>query len=263
MEKKHFCRVEELTSEGLSHALKLDHCMCWDPQLCCRVFSEQTGLLNSGSRPLVQVPFEGKLKKSHPPSHLFIIQTRILKKLQQVWNASRSETQIETFTWFSLHASRLCFGQFQGSDPALAFHLAAGLQMVRLRPAIWDDKVAGVIYSDGCRGQVYCATTCVPHLSLGSDNQEFVWTQICHCKHISLLQDTSKSNDFTVAMDDQNFSMFIKTPCTLFSPGKCTCSTKAAHCLGQTTSADIPWCNLSTWTPILCMCHQLEWEWGS
>lgn len=57
--------------------------------------------------------------------------------------------------------------------------------------------------------------------------------------------------------------MFIKTPCTLFSPGKCTCSMKAAHCSGQTTSADIPWCNLSTWTPILCMCHQQEWEWGS
>lgn len=198
--QQHFSTVEELTSEGLSHALKLDHCMCWDPQLCCRVFSEQTGPLNSGSRPLVQVPFEGKLKKSHPLSHLLSGQG--LKKLQQAWNASRSETQIETFTWFSLHASRLCFGQFQGSDPALAFHLTAGLQMVRLRPAIWDDKVAGVINCDGCRGQVYCATTCVSHLSLGSDNQQVVWTQICHCKHTSLLQDTSKSNDFTVAMSE-------------------------------------------------------------
>ena len=82
-------------------------------------------------------------------------------------------SSIVAFTWFSLHASCLCLGKFQGSDPALAFHLAAGLQMVRLRSAIWDDKVAGVVYSDGCCGQVYCATTCVTHLSLGSDNVEF------------------------------------------------------------------------------------------
>lgn len=44
--------------------------------------------------------------------------------------------------------------------------------MIRLRPAVRDDKVAGVIYGDGCRGQVYGATTCVTHLSLGSDSQE-------------------------------------------------------------------------------------------
>lgn len=49
--------------------------MCSDPQLCCQASSEQTEPLNSGTHHPVQVPFEGKLK-SHPPSRLFIIQTR-------------------------------------------------------------------------------------------------------------------------------------------------------------------------------------------
>lgn len=81
----------------------------------------------------------------------------------------------------------------------------------------------------------------------------------------------SKNWKYTSLWHDQWFNgsycsfsnVFIKTPRALFSPGKCTCSTRAAHCSGQTTSADIPWCNSSTWTPILCTCHQLEWEWGS
>lgn len=45
--------------------------------------------------------------------------------------------------------------------------------------------------------------------------------------------------------------------------GKHTCSKTEGHYSRQTISADNPWCSLSTWTPILCMCHQREWEWGS
>lgn len=71
-----FIKRPPLTSGGQSHALRLDHCMCSGPQLCCRVFSGQTGPLNSGTRPLVQVHFEGKSKKSRPPSHLFHIHKR-------------------------------------------------------------------------------------------------------------------------------------------------------------------------------------------
>lgn len=207
--------VPLVTSGGLSHAWRWDRCMCWDPQLCCQVSSEQTGPLNSGTQPLVQVPFEGKLRKSHPLSHLLIIQTRWKKlKKKQAQKASKSGSEIVTFTWFSLHASRLCLGKFQGGDPALAFHLAAGLQMVRLRSAIRDDKVAGVVYGDGCCGQVDCATTCVTHLSLGSDHQEFEWKQTRH--------KTENPSAFR--------HVFVR---------KCTCSMRAAHCSGQTTSADI------------------------
>lgn len=78
-----------LTSEEQSHALRSDRCMCWDPPLCCLVFWEQTGLLNSVIRHLVQVPPEGMMEKSHPLSHLLIIQATgkqkhvILKQVSQ------------------------------------------------------------------------------------------------------------------------------------------------------------------------------------
>lgn len=58
-----------------------------------------------------------------------------------------------------------------------------------------------------------------------------------------------------------NVKRFICSQFDLFFRN--TCSMTTAHCSGQTTSADNPWCNSSTWTPILCMCHQQEWEWGS
>lgn len=94
-----FIKRAPLTSGGQSHALRLDHCKCLDPQLCCRVFSEQTGPLNSGTRPLVQVQFEEKSKKNRPPSHLFNIHKR-RKKLKNIKpsKTSSSEYQIIAFT---------------------------------------------------------------------------------------------------------------------------------------------------------------------
>ena len=56
---------------------------------------------------------------------------------------------------------------FRYGDPALAFHLTARLQVVRLRPAVGDDEVAGVVHGNGCRGQVDGAPTRVAHLRLG------------------------------------------------------------------------------------------------
>lgn len=75
------------------------------------------------------------------------------------------------FTWLCLHTGRLRFGQLEGSDPALTFHLTTGFQVIRLRPTIGDDKVAGVIHSDSRCGQIDCAPTCVAHLCLGPGNQ--------------------------------------------------------------------------------------------
>lgn len=75
-------------------------------------------------------------------------------------------------TGLRLHARCLGFGQFQGRDPALALHFAAGLQVIGLCSTVGDDKVAGVVHGDGCCGQVDCASTRVAHLCLGPDSHE-------------------------------------------------------------------------------------------